>query len=383
MGFAMFAPMASIPPMEYILKEELLVTHAQASLLFTTPLIMLVALSIPGGLLADRMGIRKTAGIGVVIIVVGSLLRGTSVDFPGLLAFTFIYGTGFGLVFPNLPKLVSVWVPRERAVVATGIFAAGMGTGIALPMALTISVIYPLTNTFQGPLFIWTIPAVVATIFWWTQVKDFPYSSTSGELPSQSNVPFRQLLQTRNLWLVAAVLLLNNFFFYTWTGWAPALMMQKGTTPDLAAFIASVSVWVIVPSVFFFPRLSYRLGVRKPFIWVSSFVLAFVSLGAVFMTATMGWVFMALAGIFNGARFVTIMALPVEMMPKRIVGAATGLILSVGYIGGIIGPWVGGRLFDVTGSLDLPLFILVGVSVATGSIALKIPETGSRPKPES
>lgn len=374
--------MASIPPMEYILKEELLVTHAQISLLFTIPLIMLVALSIPGGLLADRIGIRKAAGIGAIIIVVGSLLRGTATDFSSLLAFTFIYGTGFGLVFPSLPKLVSVWVPREKAGVATGIFSAGMAVGVALPVAITVPVIFPMTNTFQGTFFIWAIPTIVATILWWILVKNSPHRSTSDEPLSQSNVPFRQVLQNKNLWLVAILLLLNNFFMWTWVGWTPALMTQKGATPDLAALIASVSMWVVIPSVFLIPRLSYKLGVRKPFIWIPSFVLAFVSLGAIFISVPMGWVLMTLAGIANGARFVTIMALPVEMMPKETVGIASGLIISIGYIGGVIGPLIAGHLFDLTGSLDLPLLVLIGVSVATGSIALKIPKTGSKPKPE-
>ena len=382
MGFAMYAPMAGVPPMEHILREELLITHAQVSLLFIVPLIMLVALSIPGGLLTDRIGIRKAAGIGAIIIVVGTLLRSIAIDFPTLLAFTVIYGTGFGLVWPNLPKLISVWVPREKAVMATGIFTAGMATGIALPVAITVPVIYPVANTFQGTFFIWAIPTIAATILWWILVKDPPHSRTPRESLGRSGVPFRQVLQNKNLWLVAILLSLNNFFMFTWVGWSPALMMQKGATPDLAALIASVYMWVVIPSVFFIPRLSYKLGVRKPFIWISSFILAFVSLEAIFMTVPMGWVLMALAGIVNSTRFVTIMALPVEMMPKKIVGVASGLILSIGYIGAIIGPLIGGHLFDLTGSLDFSLLVLIGASIITGSIALKIPETGSKPKPE-
>ncbi|MFC1847474.1 CynX/NimT family MFS transporter [Chloroflexota bacterium] len=380
LGFAMLIPMVSIPPMEHILKEELLLTHTQTGLLYTTPLIMLVALAIPGGLLADRMGIRRAAGIGAIVMVTGCLLRGIATDFPSLLAYTFIYGMGFGLVFPNLPKLVSTWIPREKAGIATGIFTTGMVLGNAVPLAFTMSVIFPITTTFQGTLFIWAIPGVIATIVWWILVKDPPRSSTPNESVTQSTVPLRQILQNKNLWLVAIVLMLNNVFFYTWIGWTPALMMQKGATPDLASFIISVSQWIAIPSVFFAPRLSYKIGKRKPFIWIPSFVLALISLAAIYMTVPVSWGIMTLVGIFHSTRFVTIMALPVEIMPKEAVGRATGLMLCIGYAGGIIGPLIGGYIFDLSGSIDLSLLILIIVSLATGIITFKIPETGSRPE---
>ena len=50
LAFAMIAPMFCVPPMEHILKEELQLTHTHTSLLFTAPMIMVVALAIPAGL---------------------------------------------------------------------------------------------------------------------------------------------------------------------------------------------------------------------------------------------------------------------------------------------------------------------------------------------
>ncbi len=96
LGFALMTPMFIVPPMEHILREELLLTHAQTGLLFSIPIIMVVALAIPGGIVADRIGIRKAAGIGAILIAVGSTLRGNATDFNTLLGFTFVYGAGFG-----------------------------------------------------------------------------------------------------------------------------------------------------------------------------------------------------------------------------------------------------------------------------------------------
>ena len=68
---------------------------------------MLATLAMPSGALADRIGIRKAAGIGVIVIILGSLLRGTSISFATLLAFSCLYRAGWGPEYPNLTKLVA------------------------------------------------------------------------------------------------------------------------------------------------------------------------------------------------------------------------------------------------------------------------------------
>jgi cyanate permease len=113
-GFAATAPMFCVPPMEHILKEQLLLSHTQTSLLFVAPIIMLAAVAVPAGHVADRIGVKRATGIGLIIMAIGAIMRGTTTDSQGLLAFTFIYGLGGGWILPNLPKIVSTYVQRER-----------------------------------------------------------------------------------------------------------------------------------------------------------------------------------------------------------------------------------------------------------------------------
>lgn len=123
LAFAMYAPMFSVPPIAHILKEELLLTHMQTSLLFTAPILMIVALAIPAGIISDRIGVKKATGIGVILLAVGAMLRGTADSASTLLIFTFIYGAGLGWCYPNLAKLISGWVPPQRAGMAMGILS--------------------------------------------------------------------------------------------------------------------------------------------------------------------------------------------------------------------------------------------------------------------
>lgn len=376
MCLAMWAPIFCVPPMEHILKEALRLSHAQTSLLYAAPVLMLAALAIPGGLLADRIGAKKAAGIGAIVIVVGTVLRGTATDASSLLVFTFIYGAGLGLSFPNMPKLISAWFPRERAGLATGLLTSGVLVGAGVALAATMPFILPVTGTFQGVFFIWSIPPIVAAILWWALVREPADGEVRAGSVSQGNTPFRRVLRNKSLWLAASLFLLHNFFFYSWTGWAPTLMRLKGATPELAGLIASVAIWVGIPTAFLVPGLAYRLGLRKPFLWIPGVALALAAWGAISANITMSWFLMALVGVANLTRWIAILAFPVEVMPREDVGKASGIILSLGYVGGVIGSQVGGRILDVTGSLDHALLVLVAVSAAAVGVALGLPETG-------
>ena len=378
LAFSLWSPMYCIPPMEHILKEALSLTHVQTSLLFTAPVLMIVAISIPAGMLADRIGVRKAVGIGVIVLAVGSVLRATATSASSLLVFTFIYGVGLGWCMTNLPKLISAWFPRERAGVATGIYSSGIFAGIALSMAITIPLVFPITDTFQGVFFIWSIPPIVAAVMWWILVKDPPRSHIHSESVVKNKISLRHVFGNRNLWLVGIYFVLSNFFFFTWSGWAPSLLLLKGATPDLAGLISSVGIWLSIPAAFLIPKLVYKVGLRKPFLWATCFVLALASWGAIEANITTMWLIMGVVGVAHNTRFMSIMTLPVEMVPKEEVGTATGLISSLGYVGGVVGPLIGGLILDSTGSLDITLLILMGLSIAAAGVGLILPETGPR-----
>ena len=55
---------------------------------------------------------------------------------------------------------------------------------------------------------------------------------------------------------------------------------------------------------------------------------------------------------------------------------ASGMLLSIGFAGGVIGPLVGGQVLDNTQNLDISLIVLVIISLAATFITLRIPETG-------
>jgi CP family cyanate transporter-like MFS transporter len=190
------------------------------------------------------------------------------------------------------------------------------------------------------------------------------------------NLPPYALWKDKNIWLIALLLFFNNIHFYTWSGWSPALLMRKGASPELAALVTSCRGWVGFPIIFLMPWASYKVGLRKPFIWGSALLLAFASWSAIYIPVSLGWPLMAIVGIATSGTFSMILALPLELLPNESAGMASGTVLSIGYIGGLVGPWLTGRIVDVTDSFDVALLILMVTAIMWALIGFLIPETG-------
>jgi cyanate permease len=378
MGFALESPLFCVPPVMHIITEELRLSYAQSGFIFSVPLIILAAIAIPSGALADRIGIRKAAGIGIIVIAAGSLLRGTATDFWTLLVFTCLYGVGLGLVLPNLPKLVGSWFPPQRIGFVTGLYTTGIVFGIALSVAITLPVVFPITNTFQGVFYIWTIPAVAAAIVWWIVVKEpQPGRRQSGPVGEVNRSSYR-IWTSGSLWLVTILFFIINYVTFSWLGWAPQLMMDKGAPPALAALMASVMPWVSIPLTFAAPWASDRIGSRKLFLWPSFALFALVLVSAIYAPVSLGWAVVVVVGLAAGAQLPIILSLLPDLVPAEGIGRAGGMVMSIGYIGGLVGPWLGGYILDITGTLNLNLVILAGLSAVGVYLSLKLPETGVR-----
>lgn len=371
--FAMWAPVLCVPPMGHIIERELNLSHTQAGLLYSIPILMIVILSVFGGILSDKIGIRKAAGIGVIIGAAGSLLRGLAFDGPSLLAFTFIFGAGVGLSIPNLPKLISYQIRPDRVGTSIGIYISVMIAGMALALAITIPVIFPITSSFQGVFLIWSIPLIMATVLWWLKIKEDAYDKPTN-LIHEKVIPLLKVLRNKTLWSLATLFLLFAFFFDGWLAWAPALMMTRGAAEKTAGLLVSICMWSGIPTAILMPRLSVKVNTRKPFLWIPSITMALLALGVLYINVSFVLIPMILIGISFATIIPTVLTLSTEISSKQRIGTSVGLVLAVGNIGGILGPLVGGYIFDTTDSLTSFIFVLVGVSLAGAIIAYKIRE---------
>jgi cyanate permease len=102
-----------------------------------------------------------------------------------------------------------------------------------------------------------------------------------------------------------------------------------------------------------------------------------------YIPLSFGWPLMVMVGLAVNGTFPMMLWLPLEMVPKESVGTASGLVLSFGYTGGLVGPLLAGYIMDATGALHLTLVVLGGVGIGWALVAFLLPETGYRARGKS
>ena len=206
---------------------------------------------LPMGLLGDRIGVRR---ILIQIVLAWSLftaLTGAAWSFISMYVVRFAFGAGEAGCFPNLTRMLSVWLPaRERVTAQSLMWACTRWGGAATPpIVLAIVSIFGWRWAFVA----FALLGVVWCIIFFAWFRNDP-----SEHPSV-NAAERELIETtRNLqvhrsaqdnWLSilltpqVAILVLQYFCFsfvwYFYITWLPTyLIEQRGQTPGHAATLS-------------------------------------------------------------------------------------------------------------------------------------------------
>jgi MFS transporter, ACS family, D-galactonate transporter len=133
-----------------IVKKDLHISDVELGLIFSAFSWTYAALQIPGGVVLERFGARKTFGIALIFwsIVTGciSLARG----FGSLLGLRLALGAAETPAFPANNTLVSRWFPTRERGAATGSYTAGeyVGLAIAAPLLAWMATTYGWHSVF-------------------------------------------------------------------------------------------------------------------------------------------------------------------------------------------------------------------------------------------
>lgn len=389
LGFSMYTAFLNISPIMSLIKDSLNLNFTETGLVFSIPLAFLAALAGFGGLVADRIGPRRAAGIGSILLALGNLSRAFSSDLLTLVAFTSVIGVGLALCFPNLPKIIRVWFPSNFHGTASGIYGTGIMLGSTAALAATLPLAYVTPGTWRGVFLIWGAFSLAISAVWWISMKKNPSEESSRHSGEAART--LRVLRSRSLWVVATILLLDNIIYYVEvTGLLP-FFKGLGIGAESAAILQSLVSLAGVPSIILLPVLSDRFRTRKPFLWVAAIISGVSGLALAATPPQLVPLNPVVLGVTNASMFLTCLILPIDLFPANVAGTASGLVISVGYVGGLIGPVIAGYLADVTGGFSFVPVFLGSISLLIAPIALlflrkterAIPSTAERSPPSS
>ena len=135
--------MLGISPLTPSLVEGFGLTRLQVALIVPSIYVGGLFFSLPGGRLADRLGVRKSLLGGLTLGAVGLLAAAGAPRFFAFLFFLFLAGIGWSIVNPALGKgIMDVFPVRERGVAMgikqMGLTLGGLAAALALPAIATV-----------------------------------------------------------------------------------------------------------------------------------------------------------------------------------------------------------------------------------------------------
>ena len=306
------------------------------------------------GAIADKYGTAKVIILGSILYALGLYITATADGFidlhlgAGILIGMGIAGTGLGVVLPAMARMVR---PEKRAfALGIGTAAGSAGQFLLIPVAREFLVTYG----WQMALVIMAIGSLSMILF--TPVfKDDKKTDTGTDNESKQNLreALREAFKHFHYWLLIAGFFVCGFQLAFITVHMPSYLADKGFDSSVAAASLSIiGLCNIVGSL----TAGHLSGIYSKK-WILAFIYGARSIVIVLFLVFPISLFSVYAFSF-ATGFLWLATVPptsglvAQMFGLKYMGTLYGIVFLNHQIGSFTGVWLGGYLFDTTGSYN-------------------------------
>jgi len=367
-AFNLRTPIASLPTLLSDIRRDIPLTGALAGVLTALPLLCMSWLAPVSSRLTGLVGYPFTTLAAVGLIAAGSGLRGLSASAFGLLAATFVAGTGIALLGIVLPAVVKD-VFRHHEGIATGAYTVALTLGAAAAGAMSdpLAVAF---GSWRKSLAWWAIPALVAIVVWLIALRFLPSRHPAEVLARRRHqLPWRN----RTAWLLTAYMTAQSSLAYAFIAWLAPAYVERGWSAMAAGSLYGMSSVMSLIAVLAFPAVTDRaIGFRTTLMVAVGFTL----IGTAWLWAlpdVLPWVSVALFGVGTGAGFsLGLTRVVTYASDAQSSSTLTAMIFLVCYSVTAIVPVSVGALHDATGAFTTPFGLLVILAVVQLFLASRL-----------
>jgi MFS family permease len=331
------------------------------------------------GRLADRVGPRRIVLAGGIVLALALPLDG-AIRTPWQLYLAFGLLTGVGVAAAGwVPAVVLVqrWFPR-RVGFALGATSAGIGVGITLVVPFSQLLIELLGwrwafRILGALMVVWVIPATM----WLLRdppavlAPPPPALRPAGRAFTRGDITLAEATRQPRFWLLGCAQVLGNMASQMLFVHQAVYLVDHGIAAIVAASVVSVVGLASIAGKTGGGWLSDRLGREITYsIGMATTLSSIAVLGLIALAPSpaLAYGYAVLLGLGYAVTAPLMPAVISDLFRGRHFGAIFGTLHVANALGGSIGPWVGGRIFDVTGSYRAAF--LVGVATAIVSAVL-------------
>ncbi len=363
-GFQFIAVAAQMPQ----LRADLHFDYSQIGILLGVFMIAGAVLSLPSGMIANRLGDRRTIQIGLAALVAGGIILGSGETFHAALIGRII--GGFGAVFITVPaaKILTDWFVGKEMATAMSVLGVAWPVGIAVGMSLL-----PFINVWSDwRVAVYVTAAAPALAIFLVAILPAPGDRMPGESAPAIAVARPPLwsIRPREFWIIlaggAAWPLMSTGGYVVFSSYAPVMLIDRGIPHTSAALMISLLSWLLIVIIPLGGYLTDRTGKKDLMFWGGCLAAAAAIAMVPVMDPVEMWVVLsAILGFTVGM----VMALPGEALSPESRATGLGLYYTIYYIGTGILPAIAGWIQDVTGSAAFVIwFSAVCLAIAPFSL---------------
>jgi MFS family permease len=305
------------------------------------------------GTMADRFGAMRTLMLGAVLYVAGFIgmafaTTGAALHLTGgVLVGLGIGGTAFGVVFAAVGKLVA---PERRTMVfGMGTAAGSFGQFLFLPATAE----FIRSTGWQGAIF-FHATAVACIVVFALAIRGDREAGAKAQGSSSIGEALREAATDRSFHLLFLGYFVCGLQVVFIGLHLPAYLQDKGgATANLGATaIAIVGLFNVIGSLssgWLGQRVSKKwllasIYVLRSLVMIGFLVAPLSALSVYLFAAAMGLLWLSTVPPTNG--------LVGQIYGVRHLGMLGGIVFLGHQLGSFLGAWLGGRIFDLTGSYD-------------------------------
>jgi MFS family permease len=356
----------NIPPILGILIGTLNISHTEAGVLVSLALFPAIFLSFPGGILADRFGVRKTGIVSLAIAILGTVIVAMGNSYWVLCLGRLVIGLGVAVLVVVLPKVITNWFAGREIGLAMGVFhtAFPLGTIVALNFAGILAYGLGWRVPIWGSAVLCAVALLLFIIFIREKRTEQLETLKSGNLLSAIKEAGWKI------WLLGVAWALFGGGTMAYFTYAPDYFISSGRDVAQAGVIASAPMFGSIVLAALIGMLVDRIGKKWLFAAIG---LAGIALMLFLIPQFTNYAFiLAISmGIFVAMFTPASYAMPADMLPERVRGIGFGIILTCLGLGNAFGPAVAGMCRDVSGNYFCS-FMAMAIMVFLGIIPIVI-----------
>jgi MFS family permease len=328
------------------------------------------------GWLNDRLGPRFILTICGILAGVGLMLMFfVDSSWQLYLFYIAIVGPGMGGLFAPQMSTIARWFVKRRNIM-TAILMAGGGVGGLIGPPLITWLIY--TYSWQQAFLFVGIGVFVLVILAAQFLRRDPYkmgqvpygeaSETKEKVPSNVlGLSLKQAFHTTKFWILEFIMVCYGFCSLTTLVHIVPYAIDRGISPATAAVILAVMNGAVPVSSIIVGLIADRIGTRRVFITCVCLLSAIMFL---LLPVNIPWLlslFVMIVSFGGGGISVIQSSMVAELFGMKAHGAILGCTTFAFTVGGAIGPFIAGAVFDSNGNYQL-IFLLCGALVIAAII---------------